>query len=52
MVIELRIKNFLSFKEETTISFEASKDRFFAGHYGRRYPSLSHRYYIWCQRQW
>ena len=28
MVIELRIKNFLSFKEETTISFEASKDTF------------------------
>lgn len=28
MVIELRIKNFLSFKEETIISFEASKDTF------------------------
>lgn len=28
MVIGLRIKNFLSFKEETTISFEASKDNF------------------------
>lgn len=28
MVHELRIKNFLSFKEETTISFEASKDTF------------------------
>ena len=28
MVHELRIKNFLSFKEETVISFEASKDKF------------------------
>lgn len=28
MVIELRIKNFLSFKEETVLSFEASKDTF------------------------
>ena len=28
MVHELRIKNFLSFKEETVISFEASKDAF------------------------
>ena len=28
MVHELRIKNFLSFKEETVISFEASKDDF------------------------
>lgn len=28
MVHELRIKNFLSFKEETIISFEASKDTF------------------------
>lgn len=28
MVIELRIKNFLSFKEETILSFEASKDNF------------------------
>lgn len=28
MVHELRIKNFLSFKEETVISFEASKDTF------------------------
>lgn len=28
MVHELRIKNFLSFKEENTISFEASKDTF------------------------
>ena len=28
MVHELRIKNFLSFKEETIISFEASKDDF------------------------
>lgn len=28
MFVELRIKNFLSFKEETTISFEASKDGF------------------------
>ena len=28
MVIELRIKNFLSFKKETTLSFEASKDTF------------------------
>ena len=28
MVIELRIKNFLSFKENTIISFEASKDAF------------------------
>ena len=28
MVIGLRIKNFLSFKEETSISFEASKDTF------------------------
>ena len=28
MVHELRIKNFLSFKEETIISFEASKDEF------------------------
>ena len=28
MIHELRIKNFLSFKEETVISFEASKDAF------------------------
>lgn len=28
MVIRLRIKNFLSFKEDTVISFEASKDNF------------------------
>ena len=28
MVIELQIKNFLSFKENTVISFEASKDTF------------------------
>lgn len=28
MVIEFRIKNFLSFKEETILSFEASKDEF------------------------
>ena len=28
MVHELRIKNFRSFKEETVISFEASKDTF------------------------
>ena len=28
MVIELRIKNFLSFKDDTVISFEASKDTF------------------------
>ncbi|MDR1274256.1 MAG: ATP-binding protein, partial [Odoribacteraceae bacterium] len=29
MILELKIKNFLSFKEEVTFSFEATKDRFF-----------------------
>ncbi len=28
MIQEIKIKNFLSFKDEVTISFEASKDRF------------------------
>ena len=29
MILELKIKNFLSFKEETTFSFEATKDKAF-----------------------
>ena len=56
MIQEIRIKNYLSFRDEVVLSFEATKDTTFEEcQSSKRHPKsalIAFRPYLWSERQW
>ena len=54
MIQEIRIKNYLSFRDEVVLSFEATKDTTFeeCQVVNPKSALIAFRPYLWSERQW